>query len=272
VKPPSSAGPADAAGSVVFVGTGFALMSQVTLEAVRHIERAKKLFYLVSDPAAALWLQSLNHTAESLATHYAEGKRRAESYREMVDHVIAHARAGEQVCVALYGHPGVGCDPTHMVMARSRAEGFSARILPGVSSDACLYADLGIDPMDDGIQAYEASLFAFRRPRIDTRAPLLLWQAGFVGESSIKFSGRVNRAGARQLAELLTRYYDPAHRVAIYEASWYPICPPSIVWTSIRSLAARMKSAGATLYIPAIAKTSARGRLAPRPKGARRQA
>ncbi|MEO8076050.1 MAG: SAM-dependent methyltransferase [Acidobacteriota bacterium] len=264
----ASSPPGSGTGSVVFVGTGFALMSQATLEAVSHIERAQKLFYLVSDPAAALWLQSLNGSAESLATHYAEGKRRSESYVEMVDHVIAHARAGERVCVALYGHPGVGCDPTHMVMARARAEGFSARILPGVSSDACLYADLGIDPMDDGIQAYEASLFTFRRPRIDTRAPLLLWQAGFVGESSIKFSGQFNRAGARQLAAVLTTYYDPAHRVAIYEASWYPICPPSIAWTAIRSLPTRMKSAGVTLYIPAVETIHAAGQPAARRKKA----
>jgi hypothetical protein len=237
---------------VVFVGTGFALISQATAEAVSHIERAQKLFHLVSDPAAALWLHSLNGSAESLATHYAEGKPRVESYQEMVERVITHVRRGERVCVALYGHPGVGCDPTHMVMARSREEGFSARILPGVSSDACLYADLGIDPMDHGIQAYEASVFAFRRPRIDTRAALLLWQAGFVGERSIKFSGRVNRPGVRQLARTLATYYDPAHRVAIYEASWYPVCPPSIVWTSVRTIASRMKSAGCTLYIPPV--------------------
>jgi hypothetical protein len=261
LKPVSSSPPRSTTGSVVFVGTGFALMSQATLEAVSCIERAQKLFYLVSDPAAALWLQSLNGSAESLATHYAEGKRRSESYLEMVDHVIAHARAGEHVCVALYGHPGVGCDPTHMVMARSREEGFSARILPGVSSDACLYADLGIDPMDDGIQAYEASLFAFRRPRIDTRAPLLLWQAGFVGQPSIKFSGRVNRPGLRELVAVLTRYYDPVHRVAIYEASWYPICPPSIVWSTIAALDKRMKSAGCTLYIPPREAPGGRDRL-----------
>jgi hypothetical protein len=184
----------------------------------------------------------------------------------MVEHVIKHVRQGERVCVALYGHPGVGCDPTHMVMARSREEGFSARILPGVSSDACLYADLGIDPMDHGIQAYEASLFAFRRPRIDTRAALLLWQAGFVGEASIKFSGRVNRKGARELARILTTYYNPAHRVAIYEASWYPVCPPSIVWTTVRTIGSRMKSAGCTLYIPPLEPPRAQTRAGVRRK------
>jgi len=239
-----------ASGSVVFVGTGFSLIAQATGEAVREIERAQRLLYLVADPAAALWLRSLNPTAESPSNHYGEGKPRSDSYVEMTERILAHARQGERVCVALYGHPGIGCDPTHMVMAQAQQEGLPARILPGISSDACLFADLGIDPMDAGVQSYEASLFVVRRPRIDTRAGLLLWQAGFVGESSIKFSGEGNAAGARVLASALKQYYAPSHRAAVYQASWYPICPPSVEWVPIRSLAKGIPSAGCTLYVP----------------------
>jgi hypothetical protein len=237
-------------GSVVFVGTGFSLIAQATGEAVREIERAQRLLYLVADPAAALWLRSLNPTAESLSNHYGEGKPRSDSYAEMTERILGHARQGERVCVALYGHPGIGCDPTHMVLAKARHEGLPARILPGISSDACLFADLGIDPMDAGVQSYEASLFVARRPRIDTRAGLLLWQAGFVGESSIKFSGEGNAAGARMLSSTLKAYYAPSHKAAVYQASWYPICPPSIDWIAIRSLAKGIPSAGCTLYVP----------------------
>ena len=243
-------GSATGAGSVTFVGTGFSLITQTTGEAIREIERAQRVLYLVADPAAARWLHSLNPTAESLSNHYAQGKPRSDSYREMADRILAHARRGERVCVALYGHPGIGCDPTHIVMARAREEAIPARIQPGISSDACLFADLDIDPMDAGVQAYEASLFVFRRPRIDTRAGLLLWQAGFVGETSIGLSDSTGAAGARALVTTLKKYYAPSHRAAVYHASWYPICPPSIEWMPIRSLIGGMKSTGCTLYIP----------------------
>ena len=123
-------------------GTGFSLVVQTTREAQAEMERADKLFYLVSDPAEALWLHERNASAESLAHHYAEGKPRLESYESMVAQILSHVMRGERVCVALYGHPGVGCDPTHMIMRRAETEGFRARIQPGVSSDACLYADL----------------------------------------------------------------------------------------------------------------------------------
>lgn len=242
-----------ARGSVVFVGTGFSLLVQTTREAQTEIERADKLFYLVSDPAQAVWFHENNAAAESLAHHYEEGKPRIDSYEAMVAQILSHVAKGERVCVAFYGHPGVGCDPTHMIMRRAAAEGFRARILPGISSDACLYADLAVDPMEDGVQAYEASLFLFRRPRIDVRAALLLWQVGFVGEPSIKFSGDVNRPGLRALVLYLRKHFPASHRVAIYEASWYPICPPQILWVPLSRVAAAVPNAAATLYIPPLA-------------------
>ena len=101
----------DGTGRIVFVGTGFSLMAQATPEAVREISRAQRLLYLVADPATARWLTSLNASAESLANHYALDKPRTVSYEEMTERILGHARQGERVCVAFYGHPGVGCEP-----------------------------------------------------------------------------------------------------------------------------------------------------------------
>ena len=246
----AGAAPPPGTGEVVFVGTGFSLVTQTTPEAVAEMQRADKLFHLVAEPAAAVWMKSLNASAESLAVHYREGKPRRETYRDIVDRVLAHVRLGEKVCVAVYGHPTVGCDPTQMVLAHGRQEGFAVRIRPAISSDACLYADLGIDPMDDGIQAYEASVFVHRRPRIDTRTPILLWQIGFIGESSIKFSGRANKPGVTALARRLTAYYGNDHKVALYQASWYPFIPSTITWTDVRSLPETATAAVATLFVP----------------------
>lgn len=270
----TAAAPLPGLGEVVFVGTGFSLVTQTTPEALAAMQRADKLFHVVAEPAAAVWMNSLNPSAESLAVHYREGKPRRETYREIVDSVLAHVRLGKKVCVALYGHPTVGCDPTQMLLAHGREEGFAVRILPGISSDACLYADLGIDPMEDGIQAYEASLFVQRRPRIDTRTPILLWQIGFIGESSIKFSGRANKPGVAALARRLTAYYGNDHKVALYQASWYPFIPSTITWTDVRSLPEAATAAVATLFVPprapaARAKTT-RSVPARRPRAGRR--
>ena len=81
-------------GEVVFVGTGFSLVTQTTPEALAAMQRADKLFHVVGEPAAAVWLKSLNQTAESLALLYGEGKPRRQTYREMVERILAHVRRG----------------------------------------------------------------------------------------------------------------------------------------------------------------------------------
>ena len=40
-------------------------------------------------------------------------------------------------------HPGVYVAPSHETVLRARAEGYPARMLPGISSEDCLFADLG---------------------------------------------------------------------------------------------------------------------------------
>lgn len=245
-------------GSVTFVGTGISLVGHVTLEAVDHMKAAEKLIYLVSDPAAATWLHGLNPTAESLADCYEEGRMRERSYEEMTERILEHVHAGRRVCVAFYGHPGIGVDPSHMIMARARTDGFPARILPGVSADACLFADLEIDPLDAGCQGYEASTFIDRRPRIDTLSGLILWQIGFVCEPSIKFSGESSRKGMRLLARTLAKYYGLSHEVVVYEAPLYPVCKPVIVRTTVGELPRAFSSAASTLYVPPATRSSRR--------------
>lgn len=260
-------------GEVVFVGTGFSLVTQTTPEALAAMQRADKLFHVVGEPAAAVWLKSLNQTAESLALLYGEGKPRRQTYRDMVERILAHVRRGENVCVALYGHPTVGCDPTQMILARGRREGFTVRVLPGISSDACLFADLGVDPMRQGMQAYEATVFVHTRPRIDTRTPIVLWQIGFIGESSIQFSGRANKPGLTALARRLAAYYGNDHKVALYQASWYPFIPSTVTWTDVRSLPEEATAAVATLFVPARKRAAtSRAARSPRPRPARAQA
>lgn len=145
-------------GSLVVVGVGIAL-GQTTLEAKAHVEAADKVYYLVSNPSAVLWLEQLNATAESLYSFYEVGKPRLQSYDDMVDRVVSAVRAGQAVCAAFYGHPGVFADPGHRAVKVARSEGYPARMLPGVSAEDYLFADLGIDPSRCGCQSYEASDF-----------------------------------------------------------------------------------------------------------------
>ena len=64
--------------------------------------------------------------------------------------MLREVRAGLDVVGVFYGHPGVFVDPSQRSLAIAREEDYKARMLPGVTAEDCLYADLCIDPANPG--------------------------------------------------------------------------------------------------------------------------
>ena len=193
----------------------------MTPEAASAIERADEVLYLVTQPLTAEWIQRRNPQSRSLDGLYAPGKPRSETYAEMVEELLAPVRAGQNVCAAFYGHPGVFVNPGHEAIRRARAEGYPAHMLPAISALDCLVADLGIDPAATGLQSYEATDFVMHRRRPDTTALLVLWQIGVVGE--LGYAGAPRRENLALLVDRLARAYPRGHEVIVYEASPYPL-------------------------------------------------
>jgi hypothetical protein len=115
----------------------------------------------------------------------------------------------------------------HKSIEVARQEGYEAHMEPGISSEDCLYADLGIDPGTYGCQHFEASQFMLYRRRVDPSAWLMLWQVGLAGDQS---QGRFATGAAyRQvLVDVLARDYPLNHGVIVYRAATLPIQSPRI--------------------------------------------
>lgn len=210
-------------GSLVCVGVGMTLGAHISPRSRSYIEQADVVFAAVSDPLVELWVQQMHSDVRSLQPYYGEGKSRAETYREMVEALLAEVRAGRRVCGVFYGHPGVFAQAPHRAIEQARREGFEAHMEPGISAEDCLYADLGIDPGTFGCQHYEASQFMFYRRCIDPSAYLVLWQVGFAGDRSLRRLGGTSPAYRRLLVELLMEDYPSGHEVIAYEAATLPI-------------------------------------------------
>jgi uncharacterized protein YabN with tetrapyrrole methylase and pyrophosphatase domain len=232
------------------VGTGYLVAGQVTAESQALIEIAQKCFYLVADPATAVWISGLNETAESLKNSFAAGRERTDSYEEMVERMLAPVRQGLDVCAAFYGHPGVFVFPAHEAIRRARREGFPARMLPGISAEDCLFADLGIDPAQPGCQSFEASDFLLRHRIFDPSCHLILWQIGAIGLTTYMAEEGCNREGLRVLSQALCQRYGPDHESLIYEASIFPVCEPSLLRVPLGVLAEARVTSVSTLYVP----------------------
>lgn len=213
-------------GSLTIVGTGIQLGVHLTPEARAALERADEVLYLAADPVTVVWLQRLNPRSRALDPLYEPGKPRHETYAEMVEEILAAVRKGRRVCAAFYGHPGVFVTPSHEAIRRAWLEGFEARMLPAISAEDCLFADLGIDPGRTGCQSYEATDFLIHRRTVDTSACLILWQVGFLGD--VTYSPEPDTSRLPVLVEYLRHSYPPEHEAILYEAAPYPILDPVI--------------------------------------------
>ena len=236
-------------GSLTVVGTGIRTVGQMTLESVSWLRAADKVLYVVGDPIAEATIHELNDNAESLSPFYAVGKQRIITYHEMIDRILECVRSGLTTCLACYGHPGVFVYPSHESIRRARAEGFRAEMLPGISAEDCLFADLGVDPGIYGCQSFEATDFLANQRVTDPRSSLVLWQIGVLGDATFKTSG-YDTSAMPLLVERLLQLYPGTHLVYLYEAAVFPGCQPTINVVPIQFLAAAPMSAGYTAYIP----------------------
>lgn len=234
-------------GQLTIVGTGIRL-AQITEEAVDAIKSADIVFVVIGEPVTRSYVHALNPNTHSLDPLYSPGKPRLDTYREMCDTVVSEVKQGKNVCFALYGHPGVFATPAHQALHRLRGEGYRARMLPGISSEACLIADLGIDPADCGWQSYEATTFICYDRTWDLHAVLLLWQVGLVGETVYRKNYR--NSGLHYLADLLIGKYGPDHVVIAYEASPYVTAKDRVEKIRLKHLAKSRLNTATTLLVP----------------------
>ena len=243
-------------GSLVVVGTGIRTVGQLTVEAIAWLEAADRVLYVVGDPIAEATISRLNpHGAESMASYYEEGQPRIDAYNRMVERILSCVRAGESTVGAFYGHPGVFAYPSHESIRRARAEGYQAKMLPGISAEDCLYADLGVDPAVGGCQSYEATDFMLNGPVIDPSSQLILWQVGTLGDWTYQ-TRRYDTRSMPALVQRLAQFYPLTHVITVYEASMFPGVEPSMDQIPLYALLDFPITAAKTLYIP-----PARGRM-----------
>ena len=235
-------------GSMVCVGTGITVGAHIAPIARSHIENADIVFF-AGHPLMEMWVTEMNSNVHSLQVFYAEGKDRRITYKEMVNAMMTEVRAGKKVVGAFYGHPGVFAWPSHKAIQTAKKEGYAAHMVPGISAEDCLYADLGVDPGIVGSQHFEASQFMFYKRRVDPSAYLILWQVCIAGDKSAsKLS--TGKAYRQILVELLNEYYPNEHSVVLYECPTVAIKQPRIEWINLSDFVDAELSLITTMLLP----------------------
>ncbi|RXW25182.1 hypothetical protein EST38_g698 [Candolleomyces aberdarensis] len=102
--------------------------------------------------------------------------------------MVRKVRSGQDVVGLFYGHPSVFVHPSHRAIKIAREEGYHAKMLPGISAEDWLFADLGIDPSVNGTTTYEATNLLTRDRPLNPASNLILWQVGVVGNMEFNFT------------------------------------------------------------------------------------
>lgn len=239
-------------GSLIIVGTGLSAPAHLSQETISQIRAADVVHHLFSDPLGKSTVEKLNNNCKDLGDYYYKGKNRLESYNIMVDEILKDVRKGKNVCTIFYGHPGVFVHPSHKSIRIARKEGYSAKMLPAISAEDCLIADLGIDPGGFGCQQYETSQFMFYQHIVNPHAAMILWQIGLAGDATISTDLKPAKDGLVMLKESLLNWYPEDHQITLYEAAVLPIMPPRIEHLTIGQLDTAKVNVITTLYIPAV--------------------
>jgi hypothetical protein len=204
------------------VGTGMRAGLHMTTETRLAIEQAKRVLYLVADPVSEAIIAKILDELESTG----------------------------DLCAAFYGHPGVLTYPAWESIRRARAIGRRARMLPAISTEDALFADLGFDIGRAGLQSFEASRFMYYKYNFDPSAGLLLWQVSVLGEVDWNPPHTGVRPRLEVLAGYLMKFYGPEHEVFLYHAPELPTSRPLIERVALRDLSRAESIAMSTLYIP----------------------
>lgn len=246
-------------GSLVVVGTGINALQHCSLETIAHIRQADQVFALVTDGLCLSWLRELNPRVTDLQPHYQLrnagdggddlGRSRAETYAAIVATLVNATLAGQHVVAVFYGHPGVFVNPSHEAIQQLRTRGYAAQMLPGISAEDCLFADLGVDPCQMGCAQYEATAFLFYHTPLNTAAGLILWQLGVLGDHTLRQLRPVSDA-LPLLVERLRRDYPADHPVTVYEAASLPVGHTRIETVALADLVRVKMSLASTLYVP----------------------
>lgn len=208
-------------GRLAVVGCGLQPSRHVSARTVSEIRRANAVFGL-ADGFAIDWMRTLNPNVEDLSRHYDASRDRRESYRRMQDAILRSLRSGGRVCVVLYGHPSVFAQVGRKSLAQARAGGYATAIEPGISAEACLYADLDLDPGEFGVQSFEATQFLIGHRAVDPHALLLLWQVSQTGNLRCT-GGEPDPRRLKLLVEKLGAWYPSDTPALLYEAATLPI-------------------------------------------------
>jgi len=234
---------------LVLIGSGIKSLSHLTEEAKAYIKQADHVLYLVNEPVAKAYIEQQSVSSESLEPIYFKHADRRKAYSELSTHITSELSKYKVMAVVMYGHPTVFAAPGLSAIRQAQEHGIETLIVPGISAEDCLFADLAIDPGAVGCMSLEATEFLTKKRLLDNQCHVILWQVAMLGSLTHESSEDLSQLLTMFREKLLT-YYDRDDIAYVYEAAIYPGFKPKVTQFKLNHLHKQDFTSLSTLYIP----------------------
>ncbi len=244
--------PSESPFDILICGLGVLNVDHVTLETERALRSVRHVLYVDTGLATPPYLQELCPRVTPLFDQsYTDGENRLNAYHHMAATVIEAALEEPPVAFAMQGHPIVGAYAPVLIRDAAALLDLRVKVLPGISSLACLFAELMLDPCVHGLQQYEATDLLLRRRPLLPDVPAVIWQIGNL-ETRLHTTRRSRPERFERFRDHLLRFYPPEHEVAAVHAAAHPLMQSTVLRFPLGEIAehAAELHVGFSLYIP----------------------
>lgn len=237
---------------IYILGTGMVGYRQITREFEQCFEQVERALLLHPLPEVHEFVHDQCEEIIDLSEEYRKGHDRTQSYERMAQTVLdAASKTDRPVAMVVYGHPLVGVTPTEQVRLEANQRNLTVRIIPGISSLDALYVDLNINPLDRGIQIFEATDLLAYNTELDPKIPALILQIGLVGTHGHTATDRTSEE-LTTFGNYLRRLYPGTHEIQAVRTATLPFAEPekiSVEVDEFESLSNQIDETH-TLYVP----------------------
>ena len=207
-----------AEGALVIAGAGINVPLHLSSETIGALATCQEIWTNVPTALHHLLPGTLPERLCSLSAFYRLDRRRADNYRNIIDHVMNRMQQVPCVGYLTQGHPVVCDSVTAGLINRCSAAGVAIRVCPAISCIDSVLGDVRYDPAN-GLQIYEATSFVHRMIRVETRAALLLLQIGVFGDSRLQRRANDGGPDLTRLVSVLKMSYPDQQVVQIVRSA-----------------------------------------------------
>jgi len=235
------------------VGAGILFPEHLTVQTIEILENCQRICTNVPETRLAALPKEIREKCVCLWPLYKDNRKRIDNYRDVIDAVVDIVREHRPSAWMTPGHPFVFDSVSQKLLGKAREFGWTAQIVPGISSLDTLLAQIPYDPCY-GLVVHEATALVRDKIPLISSLATVLFQPSIFGSDLTHHSRQYAGPSLRDLSAHLLQFYPPQHKCALVYSALSENDDARTVWEALGKLDSISFDSlrGSTLFIPPV--------------------